>query len=156
MWQRHGLNHMGQFDDAIAFLAKHEDASETRMNKRTTLTDSETDAIRAEHPGIPEDYLAYLIEIGWGPFRECQYMVYGGLTDPEEIFDKETVAQFGKRLLLFGDNFSGDPAGFIPDENWKVVELWHDSIEIYDPKQSFATFIRDKMLIGDDGSDLRA
>ena len=121
---------MGQFDDAIAFLAEHEDASETRMNKRTTLTDSEVDAIREEHTGIPEDYLAYLNEIGWGSFRECQYMVYGGLTDPEDIFDKETVAQFGKRVLLFGDNFSGDPAGFMPDENWKVVELWHDSIEI--------------------------
>lgn len=146
---------MGQFDDAITFLAKYEDKSKRRMNKRTMLRSFETDAIRDEHPGIPEEYLAYLKEIGWGPFRECQYMVYGGLMDPEDIFDKETIAQFGKRVLLFGDNFSGDPAGFLPDESWKVVELWHDSINVYDPKQSFGTFIRGKMLIGEDGSDLR-
>lgn len=103
---------MGMFDDAIAFLAKHEDASE--RNERTTLTQSEIDEIRREHPEIPDAYLAYLKEIGWGSFRECQYVIYSGLTDPEDIFGEETAARFGdKRVLLFGDNYSGDPAGFL-------------------------------------------
>ena len=95
---------MGMFDDAIAFLAEHEDESESERNERTTLTQSEIDEIRKQHPGIPSDYLAYLKEIGWGSFRECQYVIYSGLTDPEDIFGEETAARFGdKRVLLFGD-----------------------------------------------------
>ena len=82
-------------------------------------------------------------------------MVYGGLIDPDEIFDAETVASFNKRILCFGDNFSGDPGAFLPDENWRVVEIWHDSLDIYDPNQTFGAFIRDKMLMDENGNDLR-
>ena len=80
-------------------------------------------------------------------------MVPGSI--PKMIFDAETVASFKKRILLFGDNFSGDSAGFLPDENWKVIEILHEDLEIYDPKQTFAEFIRVQMQMDENGDDLR-
>ncbi len=70
---------MGRYDNEIRFLASHENTRESRMNRRTPLTVEEAAALRRKHPGIPDDYIDYLTEIGWGPFRECQYMVYGGI-----------------------------------------------------------------------------
>lgn len=146
---------MGRYDDALEFLAAHEDKRETRMNRRTTLTTAEITELCDEFPGIPEDYLDYLTEVGWGSFRECQYMVYGGLIDPDEIFDAETVATFNQRVVCFGDNFSGDPGGFLPDENWNVVEIWYGSL-IYETNKTFGAFIREQMLMDENGNDLRA
>ncbi|MGV3755559.1 MAG: hypothetical protein ACO1QS_09270 [Verrucomicrobiota bacterium] len=146
---------MGRYDDAIAFLSAHEDPNRSDMNERKTFTSAEVQVLQEQHPEIPVDYLDYLKEIGWGTFRECQYMVYNELFDPKMIFDAETVASFKKRILLFGDNFSGDPAGFLPDENWKVIEILHEDLEIYDPKQTFAEFIRVQMQMDENGDDLR-
>lgn len=146
---------MGRYDDVLDFLAKHERKREARMNQRTTFTADELQAIRTKYPGVPDDYLDYLAEVGQGAFRECQYAVYGGFTRPDEVFDAESAASLGKRVLCFGDNFSGDLGGFLPDEDWKVVEIWHDSMTIYETNQSFEAFIRQQMLMGEDGTDLR-
>lgn len=146
---------MGRYDDAIAFLSACEGPNGSAMNGRETFSAAKAQTLREQHPDIPEDYLDYLQEIGWGSLRDCQFMVYDELFDPKMIFDAETVASFKKRILLFGDNFSGDPAGFLPDENWKVIEILHEDLEIYDPKQTFAEFIREKMLMDKNGDDLR-
>ena len=146
---------MGKYEDVLRFLAKCEDSSEAQMNARNKYDPKRIQEVVHEYAGIPQDYVAYLAEVGAGAFRECQYVVYDGFIDPDEIFDAETAATFGKRVLCFGDNFSGDPAGFLPDEDWNVVELWHDSLESFEPNQTFGEFIREKMLIGPDGNDLR-
>jgi hypothetical protein len=147
---------MARYDDVLEFLATHENERETRMNRRTTLTAAEIGELRTAYPGIPDDYLDYLTEVGWGSFRECQYMVYGGPIDPDEIFGAQAVAVFGKRILCFGDNFSGDPGAFLPDEDWKVVEIWHDSLDIHQTNKNFGAFIREQMLMDENGNDLRA
>jgi hypothetical protein len=146
---------MGQYDDVLKFLAEREEPSESKMNTRHVLTADAVQELQQRFPGLPKDYMDYLAEIGPGAFRECQYVVYDGFIDPGEIFAAHAVESFGKRILCFGDNFSGDPAGFLPDEDWRVVELWHDSLYLFDPKKSFGEFIRDKMLMGPDGTDLR-
>ena len=147
---------MGRYDDALEFLAVHEHKRETRKNRRTTLNAAEIAELRTGYPDIPEDYLDYLSEIGWGSFRECQYVVYDGPIDPGDIFDSETVTSLKKRVLCFGDNFSGDPGGFLPEEGWQVVEIWHDSLDIYETSKTFGEFIREQMLMDENGNDLRA
>lgn len=145
---------MGQYEDVLKFLAECEEPTESQMNTRTTLTTDAARKLEQAFPGLPRDYVDYLVEVGSGAFRECQYAVYDRFLDPSDIFDAETAASFGKRILCFGDNFSGDPAGFLPDDNWRVVELWHDSRDLHDPKQNFGEFIRGKILMDSDGNDL--
>ncbi len=146
---------MGRYDDVIDFLAKHEDKKEGQMNRRETLSGDDLSALHSQHSGIPDDYIDYLAEVGYGAFRECQYAVYGGFIEPSFIFGDDRAALLDKRILLFGDNFCGDPAGFVPDEDWAVVEIWHDSMQIYETDMTFESFIREQMLMDETGNDLR-
>jgi hypothetical protein len=146
---------MGRFDNLIKFLATHEDPKKRRMNRRTTISPDEVSALRAQYPGIPNDYIAYLTEIGWGSFRECQYMVYRGPIKPESMFGVDVAQSLQKRVLCFGDNFSGDPGCFLPDSDWAIAEIWHDDLQLVETNKSFAIFIREQMLMDEDGNDLR-
>ena len=149
---------MGMFDDAIAFLAKVEDPKEVRMNSRDKLTPSQARKLQGDYPGVPDDFVAYLREVGAGNFRECQFKVYGFLGTPDEILGQGVLPRKDPsvRVLCFGDNFSGDMSGFLPEENWAVVELWHDDGSLYREKKSFAEYIKEQMLIGPGGEDLRS
>ena len=146
---------MGRFDNAIKFLASHEDPKKRRMNRRTTISLEEVHAIRAQHIGIPNDYIDYLTEIGWGSFRECQYMVYRCPIKPESIFGVDVTRSLKKRVVCFGDNFSGDAGCFLPDSDWAIAEIWHDDLKLVETNKSFTTFIREQMLMDENGSDLR-
>jgi hypothetical protein len=150
---------MGQYDDAVAFLERVEDASSEELNShRERFTARQIDEIREQFPGIPEDFLAYLSEIGSGPFRECQFTVYAALTPAEEIFeegllDRELPAP---RFLCFGDDFAGAYSGFLPEHGWAVAELWLEDRTTYQDVSTFGEYIRDRMLMGAKGEDLRA
>jgi hypothetical protein len=148
---------MRMFDDAVAFLARVENAKNARMNSRDKLTPSKARNLRREYPGVPDDFIAYLSEVGAGNFRECQFKVYGSLGTPDEILGEGVLPRkdASVRVLCFGDNFSGDLSGFLPDESWAVVELWHDDGSLYRVKKSFGEYIRERMLMGPGGEDLR-
>jgi hypothetical protein len=148
---------MALYDDVVEFLAKVENPAESRMNSRDRFSQSQVDEMVAEHGNVPEDFLAYLREVGAGNFRECQFKVYSFLGTPDEILGEGVLLLDDPSLhiLCFGDNFSGDLSGFLPDENWAVVELWHDSGTIYRVNKSFAQYIREMMLMTEDGSDMR-
>ena len=66
------------------------------------------EAIRQKFPGLPENYLSYLLEVGPGSVRECQYMIYEAPVwcNDEPLFS--SVEAPGRKLLVIGDNFSGD------------------------------------------------
>lgn len=147
---------MGIFDDAVRFLAKVEDPAKSKMNSRKRLTSRQIESLRRKFPGVPGTYLAYLSEVGWGSFRECQFMIYSRPGTPEGILGKGifTLAD-DVEVLCFGDNFSGDLSGFLPKQRWAIVELWHDSGTIYPVKKPFGTYIREQMLMGPRGKDLR-
>jgi hypothetical protein len=148
---------MALYDDVIEFLARVEDPKKHRMNTRKRLTAREVNQLRREYPGVPEDFLAYLSEVGAGLFRECQYTVYGFLGTPNEILG-EGVLELKEpsiRVLCFGDNFSGDMAGFLPEKRWAVVEVWHDDGIPCRVKKPFRSYIKEKMLMGPRGKDLR-
>ena len=148
---------MAGYDDVIAFLESVENPKEKRMNTRRKFTSNELDALREKYLGVPQDYLDYLREVGAGAFRECQFTVYGSLGTPDEILG-ESVPQLDDpslHILCFGDNVSGDLSGFIPAEDWAVVELWHDSGTTFRVNKSFAKYIRETMLMDEDGNDMR-
>src|SRR5690606_36268412 len=98
------------FDKELEFLNKFEDSS-NEVNKKTIITIEEANKLIEEYPNIPKDYIDYLLEIGSGIIREVQFDVKGFLFDfydlgLEEIFSVDETIKF------FGDNLSGDFAGF--------------------------------------------
>ena len=128
------------------------------MNTRRCLTARQAQKLRRDFPGVPEEFVTYLREVGAGSFRECQFTVYGSLGTPDQILGTGVMPQEDPtvRILCFGDNFSGDLSGFLPDKRWAVVELWHDSGTLYRVKKPFGKYIRERMLMGPGGADLRA
>lgn len=134
-----------------------ENPKKQRMNSRKRLTAREADKMKRQFPGVPEDFLAYLREVGAGAFRECQYTVYGFLGTPDESLGAGVLYRQDPSIavLCFGDNFSGDLSGFLPEARWAVVELWHDDGTLYRVKKAFGKYIRDQMLMGPRGKDLR-
>ncbi|WP_338749562.1 SMI1/KNR4 family protein [Bacillus sp. FJAT-52991] len=78
---------------------------------------------------IPQDYIDFLTEVGFGSVFDGYFMFYGGLIEADEIYDDVDYPEI-KNVLLFGDNFSGDAMGFLPAENWSIVEIWHEDLSI--------------------------
>ena len=145
----------GAYDDVLAFLKRVENPKRAK-SRRTRISPQKAAALRKQFPGIPDEYVAYLREVGWGSFRESQFMVYSGLGTPDDMLGEGAVDWLKKtRVLCFGDNFSGDLAGFLPDKKWAVVELWHDARKTYRVKRSFGQYIRERMLMGPNGEDQR-
>lgn len=136
-----------------AFLAKVESALD-RSNRRNRLDLGAIDRIRQTFPGIPDDYLAYLQEIGPGSVRECQYMIYDApFRCDEDPFS--LVNTGGRNLLIIGDNFAGDLFVFDADHDYRMSEYIHETEEILPCSVGFKEFVRDRMQIGADGSDQR-
>lgn len=149
--------HEASYADVIAYLKRVEDPKRAQMNRRTRISPQAAAGLRKQYPGIPDDYVAYLREVGWGGFLQCQFMVYSGPGTPDEILG-EGVFDWLKpstHVLCFGDNFSGDLVGFLPDKKWAVVELWHDAGRVHPVKQSFGQYIRSRTGIAEDGEDPR-
>lgn len=149
---------MGMFDDVVAFLARVEDPKEERMNSRRRLTARQADKMRRDFPGVPDEFVAYFREVGAGSFRECQFTVYETLGTPDQLLGEGVMPQKDPTVsvLCFGDNYSGDLSGFLPDQRWAIAELWHDSGTLYRVKKAFGEYIRERMLMGPGGLDLRA
>lgn len=138
---------MNLFDDIVDFLNSME--FDDAVNESTPLNSEEINKLCEEYPELPEDFIAYLTEIGSGSINNCRYMIYGDLLKPSDIFNLEDIEDFENKILLFGDNFAGTPAGFLKDENWEIAELDHEYLGLYRCKQSFAEFIRHRIGIYD-------
>ena len=142
------------YEEEVAFLAAVEDRAEV-SNRRGLLDAAAVERIREAFPGVPEDYLAYLREIGPGSVRECQY----GIHKPIWCHEEPAFSWFetrGRKLLVFGHNFSGDMFAFDAKHNYRVVELLHETMEVWPFKRGgFKEFVRERMLLGPDGTDQR-
>lgn len=120
-------------------------------NSRTALTANQIKDLLSEFPKLPEDYIAYLKEIGSGSFRDCQFNIASSLFNLEDL-GLEDHYELKSNIWFFGDNFAGDFAGFDLDQNdGNVVEFWHESGELYYTNKSFQTYIREQMLIDENG-----
>ncbi|MEO4054722.1 SMI1/KNR4 family protein [Solibacillus sp. CAU 1738] len=97
---------------------------------------------------IPQDYRDFLIEVGFGSVADGYFMFYEGLIEADEIYDAVVNPEI-KKVLLFGDNFSGDATGFLPTENWSIVEIWHEDLSIVTrEEETFFEFVR-KVFLND-------
>src|SRR5262245_31754549 len=153
---RAGIWRATMYEEELAFLAAVEKPEDQTNRRRQPLDADVVERIRQTFPGIPEDYLAYLHEIGGGTVRECQYVIY---QTPEWCHEDPTFSWFeadGRNLLVVGDNFSGDLFAFDAEHNHRVVELLHETMEVWPFKRGgFKEFFRRKMLLGPDGTDQR-
>lgn len=92
--------------------------------------------------GIPQDYLDFLKEVGYGSVGDGYFMLYGGLIEAEELYDIEGNPVL-RKVLLLGDNFSGDAVGFLTTDHWSIVEVWHEDLSIVPrDEKTFTEFVR--------------
>jgi hypothetical protein len=141
------------YEEEIAFLAGVENRSDPTYGRRKPLDPAALERIRRAFPGIPEDYLSYLGEIGWGTTRECKYMIYQGPRWCHEDFN--WFESDDRKLLVVGDDFSGNLYALAADENYRIVLLLHETMEVLPVRGTFRQFIRQEMLLGPDGTDQR-
>lgn len=83
------------------------------------VSEPELVAIRQRHSDVPDHYLTFLREVGWGSLCGT-FMLYSGLVEPGEIFDPQTAADLDG-ILFFGDNFAGWVVGFDTHRSWRLV-----------------------------------
>jgi hypothetical protein len=137
--------------EEINFLNNVEEKIPMNEN-RTKLNDNEIEKIKSEHKNIPDEYLDYLKEIGWGSFRQCQFMIFGAPLELDDLGVETDIDETG--IIFFGDNFGGDLSGFNLKKSEKVIEWVHELDEICETEKTFKEYIRRMMGMGKNGEDL--
>jgi hypothetical protein len=92
------------------------------------VAEPELTPIRRQYPGVPEHYLAFLRQVGYGSLGGT-FMVYGGLVEPDEIFDPSMVADLDG-IVFFGDTFGGTILGFDTRHGWRLVRVDDHTLEV--------------------------
>ncbi len=82
----------------------------------------EVGELRTHFPGIPEDYLEFLEQVGWGALGDGWLMVYGEPLTPDNVFDDESARDVGP-VWLVADNFGGVHYAFVPENDWELVRI---------------------------------
>ena len=136
------------------FLDRNEDKTDF-TNHREKATEVELKKLKEEYPKIPSEFLEYLSEIGSGSFLECQFQVQKYLFDLDDLGLTENY-DLKEGIKFFGDNYAGDFSGFDFNDNpTLVVEYWHEDGTIYETNKTFKEYIREQMLIDENGEDKR-
>ena len=128
---------MGRYDDIAAIVGSRELGGQL-----TPLQESAIVSMRMEYPQIPEDYLDYLRQIGWGALGDNSYMIYSGLLSADEIYDSDASKTLSQ-VLFFGDDLQGYCAGFDVSGGGQIVEVDPTGMSIHEIEKSFESFIRD-------------
>lgn len=127
---------MGMYDDLLAIKG-----SGTVFDRLTPISLAKADEIKTLSKALPNDYVSFLLDIGFGEIGEVGYMLYDGLIDPLEIYGGEGLGG----ILLFGDDFQGFNTGF-KVENWSVVEIDSVNLTVCNVAADFQNFIRGKIM----------
>jgi len=98
-----------QIKDNIESVASLEQVSEADCNE-----------LRNKFPGIQEDYLNFLHQIGFGNLGDIQ--LYEGPVGPSSIYGEDLTERLDG-LIVFGDDFQGYCFAFDSRDSYKVVEL---------------------------------
>ncbi|WP_143752391.1 hypothetical protein [Marinobacter guineae] len=84
------------------------------------LSYHQVEAIKAEYGLLPEEYLRWLSERGWGE-QESGIMLYSGPVHPNEIFGEQYPVAL-KEVLLVGDDMAGYSIGYrAANIGWQFV-----------------------------------
>lgn len=123
-----------------ALLERH---PESRL---TPLPREKVDALRARHPGVPEDYVQFLTEIGHGRVGAPRLSVYSGPIEPRDIYDPPTAEALAG-VWLVGDDFTGFCVGYDTRSGWRLCGVDDDGT--FDPMEDvgpFSAFVVDWCL----------
>lgn len=74
----------------------------------TKVSETEISALSSAYPGLPSEYLAYLLAVGWGKTANGR-MIYSGPVSPQDIYGNDLGCT---DILLFGDDFAGYCFGY--------------------------------------------
>src|SRR5687767_8607133 len=77
------------------------------------------EVLRNKFPGIPEDYLSFLLEVGWGDLK--WFRLYSGPIQPKSVYGD--LAENMEGLILIGDDFQGYCFGFDVEDGYQMVEI---------------------------------
>ncbi len=104
----------------------------------------EIDAIRKKFPGIPEDFLDYLAEVGEGIIGDaaCDIFIPRYLKEMHDEDHIDVEIDLTTNLVCFAANDDGFTA-FLPDNDWQIVGAYHAFSEIeVSVRNSFEEYIR--------------
>ncbi len=83
------------------------------------LTATEVDDLKRQYPQIPEDYLAFLAEVGFGDLGELQ--LHSGPSSAECFYSP--LPKHLEQVIIFGDDKQGHCFGFDRANGYRVVEV---------------------------------
>lgn len=115
-------------------------------SKLQLATASSVASLEALYPDIPDDYVRFLLEVGYGSIGQCRFMIYSGPVKPRDIYDEETAESL-KGLLLIGDDFSGYCVGYATESGWTIGEVNQNGV--FRPLRnisSFSKFVENRFL----------
>ena len=84
----------------------------------TPIPKGECDSIRDQHAGIPDDYLSFLTEIGWGELETLQ--LFSGPVPASEIYGSKDQLS---HVILIGDDYQGYCFGYETVPVFALVEV---------------------------------
>lgn len=90
---------------------------------------------------VPEEYVAYMREVGWGEIGQAVYMIYSAPSEVSSAFPD--APDDLKPYALFGDDFAGY-AGAFHRVNGQLVEICLSDWTIVRCDETFFEFVVDK------------
>lgn len=102
---------MARFGEVQARLAANADI--------TRLAATEVDELKRQYPEIPEDYLAFLAEVGFGDLGELQ--LHSGPSSAGSLYSP--LPKHLEQVIVFGDDKQGYCFGFDRANNYRLVEV---------------------------------
>jgi hypothetical protein len=128
---------MSAYDDLVRLKG-----SGTPLDRLVPLESAKIADLKATFAAVPDDYVSFLQEVGFGELGEAAYMLYGGLVAPEEIYGEPDERLNG--VLLFGDDFQGYNTGF-ETSTGTVVEIDPINHQVTPVALTFDVFMRRKI-----------
>lgn len=121
---------MSRFDDVRGRIAS--------IDALARSSRAGVEIIRARYPGLPDDYLDFLVEVGSGDLGEFQ--LYSGPVPAPEMYPSGTGAL--AEVLLVGDDFQGYCFGFDRASGFRLVEVSPCGEVDATVESAFGTFVR--------------
>ena len=112
----------------------------------TPLDSDQVNGLRDLYPGLPDDYLDLLKELGYGSYGGGDYSIYSGPSSPEFVYGND-IPEHLRRLLLIGDDCQGHCSAFDPARAYEFVEIDPISRAADPTNQSFEEFARNFFLV---------
>lgn len=96
--------------------------------------------LKVQFRDVPEEYVQFLLDIGYGHFGNCLFSLYPGLMEPSEFYPDDVLNEMDG-LMVFGADFNGTSYAFDFKANCGIVEIT-PTLRINRIDGSFEEFIR--------------